>query len=383
MTVDLIALIIMGFYLLAGLAMLFLGGQLVRHDLNRAAAKLRKAGWPPSRIIEDLRPVQDIVVEFFARSEQSSRLLGVLDQHKRPLSVNTILEEVQLQTNLRKNSNPPSLQLAWAALFIMRLAGLVRFSRRGVVLGDAGREVQRRIAGDSVASPQNKVSTMVLPRAVSDQSVTTTARKAAHNGSGVRSRAHIGREALQRRQTLPSVHQSCGPAPRNIGEQLKRRLVKSFQNLSESKLITEKNGPTRMKKRPIIMTAADHAELSFAIAAIDKLTERGRGEMKALQSELARASIATPENLPPDVITMNSSAELLDLDTKERMEFTLVFPRDADLEEGRISVLAPLGTAMLGYRVGDEFEWIVPYGLRRLKVTAVRFQPEAALALAA
>ncbi len=138
-----------------------------------------------------------------------------------------------------------------------------------------------------------------------------------------------------------------------------------------------------MKKRPIIMTAADHAELSFAIAAIDKLTERGRGEMRALQNELARANIVTPENLPPDVITMNSSAELLDLDTKERMEFTLVFPRHANVEGGKISVLAPLGTAMLGYRVGDEFEWIVPYGLRRLKVTAVRFQPEAALALAA
>ncbi|HYJ07251.1 MAG TPA: GreA/GreB family elongation factor, partial [Chthoniobacterales bacterium] len=81
--------------------------------------------------------------------------------------------------------------------------------------------------------------------------------------------------------------------------------------------------------------------------------------------------------------TMNSRAELLDLETGERMEFTLVFPMDANIEAGKISVLAPLGTAMLGSRVGDEFEWIVPYGLRRLKVVAVRFQPEAALAMAA
>jgi regulator of nucleoside diphosphate kinase len=80
---------------------------------------------------------------------------------------------------------------------------------------------------------------------------------------------------------------------------------------------------------------------------------------------------------------MNSRAELLDLHTGERMEFTLVYPVDADIEAGKISVLAPLGTAMLGYRVGDEFEWIVPYGLRHLKVLAVHFQPEAALALAA
>ncbi len=137
-----------------------------------------------------------------------------------------------------------------------------------------------------------------------------------------------------------------------------------------------------MKKRPIVMTAADHEELSLAIAAAGKLSERGRSEMRALESELARAEIVAPDELPPDVITMNSSLELLDRDTKERMEFTLVFPIDANIEDGRISVLAPLGTAMIGYRVGDEFEWVVPYGLRRLKVTAVRFQPEAALALA-
>ncbi len=160
MTVHLIALIIVGLYLLAGVAMLFLGGQLVRNDLDRAPAKRRKTGWLPSRIIEDLRPVQDIVVEFFARSEQSSRLLGVLDQQKGPLSVNAILEKVRMQTDLRQSSNPPSPQLAWAALFIIRLAGLVRFSRRGVVVTEVGREVQRRMAVASVASSQNKVSTM-------------------------------------------------------------------------------------------------------------------------------------------------------------------------------------------------------------------------------
>jgi len=145
----------------------------------------------------------------------------------------------------------------------------------------------------------------------------------------------------------------------------------------------EKERLATMKHTPIIMTAADHTELSSAIAAVGKLSARGHGEMKALQEELARAEIVEPNDLPIDVITMNSRAELLDLDSKERMELALVFPVDANIEEGKISVLAPLGTAMLGYRVGDEFEWIVPYGLRRLKVTAVRFQPEAALAMAA
>jgi regulator of nucleoside diphosphate kinase len=134
-----------------------------------------------------------------------------------------------------------------------------------------------------------------------------------------------------------------------------------------------------MKKLPIIMNAADHEELSCAIVAAGKLSDRARAEITALQSELARAEIVAPDEVPPDVITMNSRAELLDLDTNERMEFTLVFPAEADIEEGKISILAPLGTAMLGYRVGDEFEWAVPYGYRRLRVTQIEFQPEATL----
>ena len=131
------------------------------------------------------------------------------------------------------------------------------------------------------------------------------------------------------------------------------------------------------------MTNADHEELTYAIQAMDKLSKRGRVEMSSLAAELARAEIVDVHDSPPDVITMNSRAELLDLDTCERMEFTLVFPNTADIEAGKISVLAPLGTAMLGYRVGDEFEWNVPYAVRHLKVIAVRFQPEASLAMAA
>ena len=76
---------------------------------------------------------------------------------------------------------------------------------------------------------------------------------------------------------------------------------------------------------------------------------------------------------------MNSEVLLHDLDTGERMEFTLVLPSVADINEKKISVLAPLGPAMLGYRVGDEFKWPVPSGFRRLKVTRIYFQPEATL----
>jgi regulator of nucleoside diphosphate kinase len=131
-----------------------------------------------------------------------------------------------------------------------------------------------------------------------------------------------------------------------------------------------------MKRLPIIMSTADHEELSWTLAAAGKLSERGRAELAALEGELQRAIIVPPDKVPPDVITMNSRAELLDLDTNERMEFTLVYPAEAKIEDGKISIFAPLGTAMVGYRLGDEFEWIVPYGRRRFRVAAVRFQPE-------
>lgn len=67
-----------------------------------------------------------------------------------------------------------------------------------------------------------------------------------------------------------------------------------------------------------------------------------------------------------------------DLDTGETVTFTFVFPQDADLVEEKISVLASMGGGMLGYRVGDEFEWNVPQGVRRMKVSKVHYQSEAA-----
>jgi regulator of nucleoside diphosphate kinase len=133
----------------------------------------------------------------------------------------------------------------------------------------------------------------------------------------------------------------------------------------------------------IIVTARDHAELSSVIAVTGKLSQRVKWELRLLENELKRARIVALEEVPPDVITMNSRAELLDLESGERMEFTLVFPADENVNDGKISVLAPLGTAMLGYHAGDEFVWHVLHGLRRLKVTKLQFQPEASLKKAA
>jgi regulator of nucleoside diphosphate kinase len=81
--------------------------------------------------------------------------------------------------------------------------------------------------------------------------------------------------------------------------------------------------------------------------------------------------------VPPDVITMNSEVRLMDVDSGEVKVYKLVFPTQTRTENS-LSVLAPIGTAILGYRVGDVIEWRVPKGVRRLKVLEVLFQPEAA-----
>ena len=131
-------------------------------------------------------------------------------------------------------------------------------------------------------------------------------------------------------------------------------------------------------KSTIYITSQDKQRLEELLAEVADSDPRKQGDLKALEEELRRAVIVDPKEVPADVITMNSRAELIDLDSGETVTFTLVFPPEANIEEERISVLAPIGAGMLGYRVGDEFEWKVPEGVRRMKVTKVHYQPEAA-----
>ena len=130
-------------------------------------------------------------------------------------------------------------------------------------------------------------------------------------------------------------------------------------------------------KNPIHITTQDKQRLEDLLVEVQASDPRKHGDLKALTQELRRAVIVDPKNVFSDVITMNSRAEMRDLESGETVAFTLVFPSEANIDEEKISVLAPIGAGMLGYRVGDEFEWNVPGGLRRMKVTKVEYQPEA------
>lgn len=136
-----------------------------------------------------------------------------------------------------------------------------------------------------------------------------------------------------------------------------------------------------MKKRTLIISRADRERLEALIDSA-RMDSRVREDyLAALEGELSRARVVPAGKVPPDVVTMNSVIRLRDLDSDETEEYELVCPADADVAQNRISVLAPIGTAILGYRLGDIIEWPVPAGLRRLRVEEVLYQPERAGAL--
>ena len=138
-------------------------------------------------------------------------------------------------------------------------------------------------------------------------------------------------------------------------------------------------GATTVERTTIYITELDRQRLEKLIELAGERSRRVNHQYLArLEEELERAETVAPEEVPSDVITMRSRVRLRDLDAGGEMVYTLVFPSEANFDEGKISVLAPVGTAMLGYRVGDAIEWQVPSGLRRLKVEELLYQPEAA-----
>ena len=132
-----------------------------------------------------------------------------------------------------------------------------------------------------------------------------------------------------------------------------------------------------VKQTNIYITKPDYERLAKLIEiAREREGDANREYLERLEEELDRADVVQQKNIPADVITMRSTVRVKDLETGEEMIYRLVFPTEANYDEGKISVLAPIGTAMLGYRRGDVIEWQVPSGVRRLSVEEVLYQPE-------
>lgn len=122
---------------------------------------------------------------------------------------------------------------------------------------------------------------------------------------------------------------------------------------------------------PITITDTDLARLwSLLDHYDDKSTQM-------LDSELYRATVVPQRTVAPNVVTMNSEVVYEDTHSGVRRTVRVVYPRDADAALGRVSVLAPIGSALLGLEVGREIDWRLPRGSRRLRIVEIRYQPEA------
>ncbi len=130
-----------------------------------------------------------------------------------------------------------------------------------------------------------------------------------------------------------------------------------------------------MTQHHIVIGEFDEQRLRRLLKSSRRLAIRDQIHLQELRSELERAVVLRSAEVPRDIITMHAHVLVLDLASGERSAYQLVYPAEADLDSNRISVLAPLGTALLGYGVGDKVQWMMPGGLRRLRIERV-LQPQ-------
>lgn len=129
--------------------------------------------------------------------------------------------------------------------------------------------------------------------------------------------------------------------------------------------------------KDIIISTLDRDRI---LQSIDKKRSTGRGvrvNLNPLLDEIKRAKILTPGEMPSDVVTMRSIVKLVYKNTGEVMQVQLVYPNESDIANNKISVFAPIATALLGYRKGDTVLWKVPGGEAELVIDEIIYQPEA------
>lgn len=134
----------------------------------------------------------------------------------------------------------------------------------------------------------------------------------------------------------------------------------------------------RIMSKNIFITDFDMKRFNWLISNSYRFSNIDNKYLLELKTELVQAVVVQPPDIPSDVVTMSSKVRIKYLDTDEEATFTLVFPFDADIKQGKLSILAPIGVAVIGSRIGDELEWEMPQGKRRIRVEEILYQPEAA-----
>ena len=130
--------------------------------------------------------------------------------------------------------------------------------------------------------------------------------------------------------------------------------------------------------KTLIVNQLDYSRIRKCISDAKHFKSINKVEAEKLLAELDSAKILKPQAIPSNVVTMNSIVKLSFLNKDKQVEFQIVYPDQANFEENKISIFSPIATALIGYKVGDEVEWIVPAGLTQFKIDEIVYQPEAA-----
>ncbi len=126
----------------------------------------------------------------------------------------------------------------------------------------------------------------------------------------------------------------------------------------------------------ITVSSLDSERLEKLLDSLPGNAFPGKAELEA---ELARASVVDPKDVPSTVVSMNSRVRFRVESSEEDFNLTLVYPKDMDSSGDKISILAPVGSALLGLSEGDQIEWPAPGGgFLRVRIEEVVYQPERA-----
>jgi len=128
-----------------------------------------------------------------------------------------------------------------------------------------------------------------------------------------------------------------------------------------------------MKAQKIIIGEEDFQRLKNMIAEMSAIRNSDAlGYLARLEEEIDSATIMSKDEMPAGIVTMDSTVSFVEEDTGESFFYTLTWPQSADIEQNKISILAPVGMALLGYAAGDTVEWDVPSGRKRYRIETIR-----------
>lgn len=128
----------------------------------------------------------------------------------------------------------------------------------------------------------------------------------------------------------------------------------------------------------LIVNRLDYARIKKCINDAKQFNSINNQETDKLINELNSAKIIEPQTIPSNVVTMNSIVKLNFLNSNKRVQFQIVYPKQANFKGHKISIFSPIATALIGYQIGDHIEWVVPAGLTKLRIDEIVYQPEAA-----